>query len=169
MTALLVAVALMTPLGASGEPDAKATSPHERSEETVKGKVSISSDRLFVDTESGTAHFKGDVIVRHNNMVLKCEELHAEYDPEGKPGSMIATGSVRLSRGEVFARARKAVFTSQRDKEGERNRVILSGAPRLWRGAHQLKGPKIEIDLQSGKIEVIAPRGEWSWVDSKQP
>lgn len=123
------------------------------------GDVAIRSERLVVDTTRQTARFEGDVVVQQGNLTLKCEQLDADYDPEGHPTRLIATGRVRLSRGELFATAGRAVYQRTAPGPQPKGTVTLTQNPQVWQGSNWMSGRSVTIALAEGRVDVEAPRG----------
>ena len=146
------------PLRGWADPSETPEAP-ARAEEEVDRDVIIRSARLVVDTTTHTAQFEGDVIVRHGELVLKCDKLNADYNDQGHPTRLTAEGRVRLSRGELFATAESAIYRRANLGPKPTGTIELSGSPKVWRGAHTMSGRSVTIDLAKGRVEVEAPRG----------
>lgn len=110
-------------------------------------EVEVKAGRSWLD-EDGTARFEGEVTLRHGDTTVRAGALRAAVG-----GPLEVTGQVRLSHGQIYAQASNATLDLTRQK------AVLTGSPRLWRGAARLQGERMTIDLERGSVEVDKPRG----------
>lgn len=131
MLAALLAAALLTP----------ATAP-----------LDIRADRLELDRKAGTARFTGGVEVAQGRLTLRCGALVATYT-DGEVATLVAEGGVEVRGEDWVARAAEARYDR---REG---RLVLTGEPRIERGADVLRGERVSIWPDDERLVVEQARG----------
>lgn len=114
--------------------------------------VDIRADRLELDQEAGRARFAGDVEVKQGPLTLRCETLAARY-AEGEITALTAEGGVTLTGDGWTARAARAEW------DRAAGRLVLTGDPRIARGADTLRGARVLIWPDAQKVVVEQARG----------
>ena len=139
MTALLLAVALLSPAG----PTPPKTGPTP---------VDIRADRLELDQKSGRAHFEGSVEVVQGALTLRCVRLKARY-AKGRIVALDAEGEVQLSGDGWTANAARAAW------DRAAGRLVLTGDPRIRRGGDTLRGARVLVWPDEERVVVEQARG----------
>jgi lipopolysaccharide export system protein LptA len=116
----------------------------------------IRADRLEFDYQAKQAVYQGNVIVTQGELTLKSERLIVRYE-EGEEGGrrlkeVVASGDVRVRRGEREATGERAVF------DEARRTVTLSGNAVLREGASRIEGERVVVYLDEGRSEVVGGR-----------
>lgn len=128
---------------------AAAAAPAEKTEVSAV----VSADRLVVSHEKRTARFEGNVEATYRGARILCERLEVRYGDDGSASSFAAEGRVRISRGDIDARAQRVRL------DARRFRLVLEGEPHVRKGPQTLRGRRVEIDLRSGEIDVLEAKG----------
>ena len=116
--------------------------------------VEITSDRLDLRREDGTALFSGDVVAVQGEMRLRAERVQVDYvvRPDGSLGdevdSVTATGDVLLVTPSEAAESDEAVYYPAR------NEVFMTGNVLLTQGGNTVAGDRLHVDLETGTGEV---------------
>lgn len=138
--------------GARGEPglkkvalekdvrlDINASQNEESGDPGAKGKITITCDGpLEIDYARNTAVFNNNVKVERSDSVIYSDKMVAYFktdNPEGSKGTqesmganfekIVATGNVRVVRGENVSYSEEAIYTA------EDRKIVLKGNPRL--------------------------------------
>ncbi len=107
--------------------------------------VEVSADQLQVNQASGTAIFRGNVIVVQGSMRLTAPEVQVDYAADGKRIARLhATGGVILANGGEAAEAQDAVYTIGSGQ------VVMTGDVLLTQGTSALSGKVLTVDLTTG-------------------
>jgi len=106
----------------------------------------IASHRSTWSLRDGTMVFEGEVEATRGEVVLGCDRLEVRYRDE-RVEEAVASGEVRVRRGEREARSARAVLTTA---DG---RVVLEGDPVLRDGARRLTGERIVLFLDDERVE----------------
>lgn len=107
--------------------------------------VEVTGDKLDVSQVSGTAIFRGNVIVIQGAMRLTAPEVHVEYAADGKRIARVnATGGVTLANGGEAAESQDAVYTI------DTGQVVMTGEVLLTQGTSALSGKVLTVDLATG-------------------
>jgi lipopolysaccharide export system protein LptA len=107
--------------------------------------VEVTADQLQVNQASGTAIFRGSVIVIQGTMRLTAPEVQVDYAADGKRIARLrATGGVTLANGGEAAEAQEAVYTI------DSGQVVMTGDVLLTQGTSALSGKLLTVDLTTG-------------------
>lgn len=129
----------------------------------------VTAERLTYSQDGNNAVFEGEVHVTRQDIELWADRIEVEFLPSGKgrPNmgnegmafatgegatqirKIVATGNVRLQRGQSTGRCRKATYLAQE------NMIILEGDPILQEGKSTLQGKEIRIYIGENRSEVI--------------
>jgi lipopolysaccharide export system protein LptA len=123
--------------------------------------IEITADRLEVLQKENIATFTGNVDAVQGDMVLSADKLRVHYRNDQQSGQtspasggaiqrIEAEGHVFLSSPRETAQGNVGVY----DVAG--NRLTLDGAVVLTRDDNVIRGERLEIDLASGRSEVLA-------------
>lgn len=124
--------------------------------------ISIEADSALIDEPSGTAVYRGRVLLRQGTIHLEAGELTLHVK-DGRAEKAIATGNpVRLeqeateTQESTRAEARRITFLVGQERMVLENRARLTQGSRLFQGAH--------IDYEVANRRVNATGGEQSRV-----
>jgi lipopolysaccharide export system protein LptA len=107
--------------------------------------VEVKADALAVDQTTGSAVFKGNVLVVQGEMRLTAAEIRVEYAKDGKGiDKLFATGNVLIVNASDAAEAEAAVYTIA---SGE---VVMTGGVLLTQGQTAISAQRMVIDLKTG-------------------
>ncbi len=112
--------------------------------------------------------FEGRVKVKQDDMILACDKLVGFYEEDKKNRngsdiktkkskdmassvrSAVASGNVKITKGELKAEAGKAVLDNQK-----RTATLSEGPPQVWQGPHMLTAHTIVIYLDENRAELL--------------
>ncbi|MBW1881217.1 MAG: hypothetical protein JRJ84_22920 [Deltaproteobacteria bacterium] len=106
----------------------------------------ITSHRSTWSLRDGTMVFEGEVEATRGEVVLDCDRLEVSYQND-RVERAVASGAVRVRRGEQEARGSRALLTMA---DG---RLVLEGDPVLRDGARHLRGERIVLFLDDERVE----------------
>ncbi len=113
--------------------------------------IEVSSDRLEVDQEDGSAVFIGNVVVAQGEMRLSAGMIRVEYTKAGADGAasggidrLVASEGVTLVSGAEAAEASEAVY-SVADAT-----VTMTGEVLLTQGQTAISGERLVVSLETG-------------------
>lgn len=126
-----------------------------------KHPIDISADRLEVKQKENLAVFKGAVEAKQGDLILSAEALTVYYEAgEGVANPSIlrldATGGVALDSPSENARGDWGIY------DVVRRIVTIGGTVTLNQGGTEIRGDRLELDLDSGisKFDGIAGSNE---------
>ena len=133
----------------------------------------ITAARLEADQKEGIIVFTGQVKAVHGDATLYADQLRiylkpkpeplkgavkppqekAEPSPVGDLGAekidhIVAKGNVRMVQEDRVATGDEAIYYEDRDE------VVLTGNPQVWRAENTLKGERIIFNLKTNKARV---------------
>lgn len=119
------------------------------------GPVSIKADSLEVDYASDRLTYRGNVVVRQNDVILKSDRLDLVYKVDDRDPIVKAeaSGRVSIQKGESKAVGGRAVYDRQTKT------IVLSEDPMLLQGPNRIGGEKIKVYLAEGRSVVEGGRG----------
>ena len=103
--------------------------------------------------KDGVVVFEGDVTAVRDTVTLTCDRLEVTYEGE-RVRDAVATGNVRVVRGERVARGKTATLTA------DDGRVVLEGDPRVEDGPNTMVGERIVLFLDDERLECARCRLE---------
>ncbi len=109
--------------------------------------VDVAADRIEVQDRADRAIFSGNVDVRQGNLRLDSERLTVAYSSAGgiEIRRLEASGGVTLRSPSETARSQFAIY------DLDRRLVTMIGAVSLDRGASNVRGGRLVLDLESGR------------------
>jgi lipopolysaccharide export system protein LptA len=112
--------------------------------------VDVSADRIEVQDRSDRAIFAGNVHVKQADMTLDAERLTVAYSSSGgvQIRRLDAAGGVVVRSPSETAKGQFGVY------DLERRLITLIGDVQLNRGANQVNGSRLVIDLDSGRAVI---------------
>lgn len=137
-----VAVALVVAQPAVGQGGGSALKGHDTNQ-----PVDVAADRIEVQDRADRAIFSGNVDVRQGNLRLVAPRLTVTYaDASGIDIQRLeATGGVTLTSPSENARSNVAIY------DLNRRVVTMIGNVSLRRGANNVNGGRLVLDLDSGR------------------
>jgi lipopolysaccharide export system protein LptA len=133
----------------------------------------ITAARLEADQIKGIVTFTGSVKAVHGDATLYSDQLQIYFkpkpeQPKGTPKSpqqkaeqgplgdlgaekidrIVAKGNVRMVQEDRVATGDQAIYYQDRDE------VVLTGNPQVWRAENTLKGERIIVNLKTNKALV---------------
>ena len=112
--------------------------------------VEVTSERLNVNQNDGTAIFTGNVVVGQGEMRLWAPRVLVVYlEDESGIESLNATGGVTMISGEDAAEGSVADYNVQTGL------IEMEGDVLLIQGVHALTGDKLFIDTDAGTARVV--------------
>ena len=107
--------------------------------------VEAESDELFVDEQTGTAIFQGNVIISQGEMKLSAPRVEVSYlQDQDQIDEIEATGGVTIVSGPDAAESENAVY-SMVDRT-----IVMTGDVLMTQGAQVLSGERLVIQLDDG-------------------
>ena len=156
----------------AGSPLAYAAAPKKPGPEK-EVPLHITATRLEADQTKGLVIFSGSVKAVYGDATLYSDQLQvyfkakpelpkgapkppqekAEQSPLGDMGAekidrIVAKGNVRMVQEDRVATGDEAIYYQDRDE------VVLTGNPQLWRAENTLKGERIIFNLATKKVLV---------------
>lgn len=110
--------------------------------------INITSDTMVVERNKGIVTFKGNVVARRDDLVIKADELRVFYGENREIERIEALGKVRIDRGETTAFGEKAEFFNREE------RLVLTGNPRVVEGSNSVEGERITLYMREGRSVV---------------
>ena len=108
----------------------------------------ISSRALEVDNKNQVIIFKGNVVAKQGEWTIHADVTHVYYekrDGGNEVREIVASGNVKIYRGDGFATGQKAVLNNKEQK------IVLTGQPKVWQGKDMISGEKITVLLDEEK------------------
>jgi lipopolysaccharide transport protein LptA len=129
----------------AGAPDAGARPTQSRTSQ-LSAPVEISSK--LVAGSRNQASFKGDVVVKHRTMDLRCDEMIASYNGPREVTRVECVGNVRAVDGERTAKGERADF------DVPKGVLVVTGNPEARDAKTQLRGSQVRMTLGTRNYEV---------------
>nr|WP_194941159.1 MULTISPECIES: LptA/OstA family protein [Myxococcaceae] len=139
------AAAASAPAAAPGTPKAAAT-PAQR----LKNPVDIKAQLFELLGNKNQASYKGNVVVRHRTLVLKCDELTSFYSNGNaqQVRRVECVGNVEAVDGDRTAKGERADF------DVASGMLVVTGAPEARQGNNYMRGTKVTLTLGNRRILV---------------
>lgn len=158
---------------ATGAPAAPGAAPGKKAPQG-EFPLRITAARLEASQNEGLIVFAGKVKADYGDSTLYADQLRVYFKPkasapQGKAAAppageenqgplgdlggekidrIVAKGSVRFVQEDRVATGEEAVYYKDRDE------VVLTGNPQLWRAENTLKGERIIFNLKTNKVLV---------------
>jgi lipopolysaccharide export system protein LptA len=124
--------------------------------------INITSDRLELNNKDKTITFIGNVIAKQEDMTIYSDKIVATYSDNRRDiKKVVATGDVKITKGDRVATCRRAVF------DNIKKTVVLTEEPKIWQGKDFISGDKITFLIDEDRVLVegsvrgiIAPKKE---------
>ena len=138
---------------ATAAPGAKAPHPKAAGATARQAPLDIKADRMELDQPRGTVVFEGAVRAAQPGFVLRCVRLRARIGEDGALSSLVAEGPLEVTVGEYVARAGRATY------DPETGVLELTGEPEVLRGVDRLRGERVRVWPDAGRVVVEQARG----------
>ncbi len=119
----------------------------------LSNPIDISADKLSVNHKDKTAVFEGNVTALFAGLRITCVRMQLVYNDNGEAVSIQIEGNITVISDDTKATAGRATLDSKRGV------LVLIGKPTLIRGPHKLEGSRIEVFINSGRVEVTEAKG----------
>jgi lipopolysaccharide export system protein LptA len=136
------------------EPDRGETGSTEKESEdksfsspfsTLK-PVKITSKTMEADNKRNMVTFKGDVVVKQEDIVIFSDTMKVSYEPKGGINKVEASGNVKMSQENRIATGKKLVFYNPEQK------IVMTGSPKIWQGDNLISCEKVTVLLEDNRI-----------------
>jgi lipopolysaccharide export system protein LptA len=124
-----------------------------------QGPLDFRCDDMNVVSKPNKVLCKGTVLVRRTDVLLCCDVFEGFADDKWGWEKFTCAGNVRAHRGDELMWSEHAEFLLGTSD------LILTGKPRLQRGASLLNGERIVIDVKNDKARIEKPRGRIQQAD----
>lgn len=112
--------------------------------------VEVTSDTLDVNQETGSAEFKGNVLVGQGEMRLSAQRVLVIYNQDSSGiERMEATGDVVLVSGPDAAQADRADYTI------DSGVIVMTGDVLLTQGPNAVTSNKMTVNLTTGTAQMV--------------
>lgn len=118
---------------------------------TDKGRYRFESERFLYRFSDSTYILDGSVIMKGQDMNLVCDTLYV-FSKGKDPERIDAKGRVRLISKGTIAKSENAVYHLKED------RIVLTGAPKIFKDKVEMEGETIVYDLSSGRFSIDKSR-----------
>jgi lipopolysaccharide export system protein LptA len=125
---------------------AATTTPAQR----LKNPVDIKAQLFELLGNRNQASYKGNVVVRHRTLVLKCDELTSFY-AQGNAQQVQrveCVGNVEAVDGDRTAKGERADF------DVASGTLVVTGSPEARQGNNYMRGTKVTLTLGNRRIRV---------------
>ncbi len=111
--------------------------------------IEIQADEVVANNQTGRILFTGRVEAQQGNLRISSPQMEVIYNQqERQVAQVIASGGVRIQRGEQMVTAEKAVFSNKEQK------ITLTGNPRAWENKNEITGAEMILFLQEDRVVV---------------
>ncbi|MFP3983555.1 MAG: lipopolysaccharide transport periplasmic protein LptA [Desulfurivibrionaceae bacterium] len=119
--------------------------------------VHIEADRMASDQRKDVVDFFGSVVAVQGPLTINSEKMTVHHDGSGPGASdagaaagnqeierIVATGEVKLSRGDLTAVGDKMIFEIRKEK------IFIKGNAKVWHQDNLVQGEDVVFDLTEG-------------------
>jgi len=125
-----------------------SSSQAEEFTSTPSDPLRITSEQLEADKKKGTIIFSGNVVARQADGTIMSDYLVVTYGSDDKLDHVVATGDVRINKKDTVGTCQKATYYPEEKK------VVMEGAPRIWKKGDMIMGDLITIFMDNDKTLV---------------
>jgi lipopolysaccharide export system protein LptA len=111
----------------------------------TKGPVVITSSTLTADNKGHTALFEGAVVAKSETMTIFADKMLVYYTEDGKMTKIIASGSVKVIKGERVITSDEATYFAEEEK------AVFTGQPKAVEGTSVVTGTKITYMMKDDR------------------
>lgn len=115
----------------------------------------IEAEELELSKDTQSAFFSGQVTATQGDLVLTCDQLRAQYDPQKGLTALELQGHVELRQNELRITAGIARYEAASDC------LTLQQDPQITRENDRIAGEQIRFWPQSGRIQIRKARGQF--------
>lgn len=154
MIALVVSsiVLATAPTGTSG-PAKPASKPGSTLPKMGSGPLDFRCDGMRVTSKPNRVTCEGNVIVRRADLLVCCELFEGVADEKWSWLSFVCKRDVR------GARVDELMWSQQADFDLTTGVLVLTGKPRLQRGASLVDGERVVIETETERARIDKPQG----------
>ncbi len=117
-----------------------------------EGTLEFRCDKMQVFTTPNRSNCRGNVLVRRGDLLVCCQVFEGFADERWQWHRFVCSEEVRAQRpGEVVWAERAEFVMATAD-------LILTGKPRVHRGANVLEGSRVVIDVKNDDAHIDNPR-----------
>ena len=116
--------------------------------ENKKEPIVIESDTLEYLKSNNMVIYKGNVVVKKGDFILKSDLLRIFLDAKGQIKKILAVGNVRFVKGNRKGKSDKAEYFKNK------NFIVLMGNAELQQDSNIIEGDEIVYYLDTEKAEV---------------
>jgi lipopolysaccharide export system protein LptA len=146
--AAVAAPAAAAPAATPGTP--KPAPPAATAAQRLKNPVDIKAQLFELLGNKNQASYKGNVVVRHRTLVLKCDELTSYYSNGNaqQVRRVECVGNVEAVDGDRTAKGERADF------DVASGMLVVTGSPEARQGNNYMRGTKVTLTLGNKRILV---------------
>jgi lipopolysaccharide export system protein LptA len=141
----------------TGEADLALEQPDESRKRDRKDKslsspfstmkpIQITSKSMEADNKKNMVTFKGNVVVKQEDIVILSDIMKVTYEAKGGISRVEASGNVKMSQENRIATGKKLVFNNPEQK------IIMTGNAKIWQGDNLISCDKVTVLLEEDKI-----------------
>ncbi|NPA57889.1 MAG: lipopolysaccharide transport periplasmic protein LptA [Aquificae bacterium] len=114
--------------------------------------IVIEADTLEYSKKDGFILYKGNVVVKKGDFVLRSDVLKIYLDENGDIKKIVAIGNVRFTKGNRKGRSDRAEYYK------DKNYIVLIGNARLEQDNNIIEGDEIIYYIDTEKAEVVGKK-----------
>jgi lipopolysaccharide export system protein LptA len=141
----------------TGDADPSTAQPHNSSKKKRKDQslsspfstmkpIQITSKSMEADNKKNMVTFKGNVVVKQEDIVILSDIMKVVYEAKGGISRVEASGNVKMSQENRIATGKKLVFYNPEQK------IVMTGNAKIWQGDNLISCEKVTVLLEEDKI-----------------
>jgi lipopolysaccharide export system protein LptA len=141
----------------TGDTDPSPEQPHNSGKKKRKDKslsspfstmkpIQITSKSMEADNKKNMVTFKGNVVVKQEDIVILSDIMKVAYEAKGGISRVEASGNVKMSQENRIATGKKLVFYNPEQK------IVMTGNAKIWQGDNLISCEKVTVLLEEDKI-----------------
>ncbi len=108
--------------------------------------IQITSKSMEADNKKNMVTFKGNVVVKQEDIVIISDIMKVAYESKGGISRVEASGNVKMSQEDRIATGKKLVFYNREQK------IVMTGNAKIWQGDNLISCEKVTVLLEEDKI-----------------
>ena len=108
--------------------------------------IQITSKSMEADNKKNMVTFKGNVVVKQEDIVILSDIMKVAYEAKGGISRVEASGNVKMSQENRIATGKKLVFYNPEQK------IVMTGNAKIWQGDNLISCDKVTVLLEEDKI-----------------
>ena len=108
--------------------------------------IQITSKSMEADNKKNIVTFKGNVVVKQEDIVILSDIMKVAYEAKGGISRVEASGNVKMSQENRIATGKKLVFYNPEQK------IVMTGNAKIWQGDNLISCEKVTVLLEEDKI-----------------